>query len=51
VLMTIDFQVDETRGRELDSFMNELRLVHLRNAAYSWQLFADPARPTTSMLR
>jgi hypothetical protein len=45
VLMTIDFQVDETRGRELDGFMNELRLIHLRNGAYSWQLFADPARP------
>jgi MFS family permease len=45
VLMTIDFQVDETRGRELDSFMNELRLIHLRNGAYSWQLFADPTRP------
>jgi MFS family permease len=45
VLMTIDIQLDETRGRELDSFMNELRLIHLRNGAYSWQLFADPARP------
>jgi Transmembrane secretion effector len=45
VLMTIDFQVDETRGRELDSFVNELRLIHLRNGAYSWQLFADPAQP------
>jgi MFS family permease len=45
VLMTIDFQVDETRGRELDSFISELRLIHLRNGAYSWQLFADPARP------
>jgi Transmembrane secretion effector len=45
VLITIDFQVDETRGCELDSFMNELRLIRLRNGAYSWQLFADPARP------
>ena len=46
VLITIDFEVDETRGRELDSFINELRLLHLRNGAYSWQLYADPARPT-----
>jgi MFS family permease len=45
VLTTIDFQLDETRGRELDGFMNEIRLIHLRNGAYSWQLFADPARP------
>jgi hypothetical protein len=46
VLITIDFEVDETRGGELDSFINELRLLHLRNGAYSWQLYADPARPT-----
>ena len=45
VLIAIDFEVDETRGRELDALMNELRLIHLRNGAYSWQLFADPARP------
>jgi hypothetical protein len=24
--------------------MNELRLIHLRNGAYSWELFADPTR-------
>jgi MFS family permease len=46
VLVTIDFELDETRERELDSFINELRLIHLRNGAYSWQLFADPARPS-----
>jgi hypothetical protein len=51
VLITIDFQVDETRGREFDGFMNELRLIHLRNGAYSWQLFADLPDPTTSMSR
>ncbi len=45
VLITIDFQVDEPRGREIDSFISVLRLIHLRNGAYSWQLFADPARP------
>jgi MFS family permease len=45
VLITIDFQVDEARAHELDGFINELRLIHLRNGAYSWQLFEDPARP------
>jgi len=45
VLITIDFQVDEPRGREIDSLISVLRLIHLRNGAYSWQLFADPARP------
>jgi MFS family permease len=45
VLITVDLQMDETRGRELNSFIKELRLVHLRNGAYSWQLFADPTHP------
>jgi MFS family permease len=46
VLITIDVQLDETRGSELDGFINELRLIHLRNGAYSWQIFADPSRPS-----
>jgi MFS family permease len=45
VLITIDFQVDEARAHELDGSISELRLIHLRNGAYSWQLFEDPARP------
>jgi transmembrane secretion effector len=45
VLIAIDVQLDETRGLELNSFVNELRLIYLRNGAYSWQLFADPTRP------
>ena len=44
VLITIDVQLDESRGPELDAFVNELRLIYLRNGAYSWQLFADPTR-------
>jgi hypothetical protein len=44
VLITIDVQLDESRGPELDAFVNELRLIYLRNGAYSWQLFADATR-------
>jgi len=44
VLITIDVQLGATGGPELDSFVNELRLIYLRNGAYSWQLFADPTR-------
>ena len=44
-LFPSDVQLDESRGRELDAFINELRLIHLRNGAYSWQVFADQARP------
>jgi len=45
VLITIDVQLDKTRGPELRTFVNELRLIYLRNGAYSWQLFTDPAQP------
>jgi MFS family permease len=45
VLITIDVQLDETRGPDRDTFVEELRLIYLRNGAYSWQLFADPTRP------
>jgi hypothetical protein len=27
--------------------MREVRLIHLRNGAYSWQLFEDPSRLNT----
>ena len=45
VLVTIDLQLDEKRECEFENFMEELRLIHLRNGAYSWQLFRDPAQP------
>jgi hypothetical protein len=44
LLITIDVQLDESRGAELDAFVNKLRLIYLRNGAYSWQLFADATR-------
>ena len=44
MLITIDVQLDESQGLELDAFVNELRLIYLRNGAYSWQVFADPTR-------
>ena len=44
VLIKIDVHLDATRGSEIGELMNELRLIHLRNGAYSWQLFADPTR-------
>ena len=47
MLITIDVQLDDALGPELDTFVNELRLIYLRNGreAYSWQLFTDPAQP------
>jgi MFS family permease len=44
VLVTIEFQLDRSRGSKFVDLMREVRLIHLRNGAYSWQLFEDPAR-------
>src|SRR6202035_1462796 len=44
VLVTVEFQVDRSRGSKFVELMREVRLIHLRNGAYSWQLFEDPSR-------
>jgi len=44
VLVTVEFQLDRSRGSKFVSLMREVRLIHLRNGAYSWQLFEDPSR-------
>jgi MFS family permease len=44
VLVTIEFQLDRSRGAQFVELMREVRLIHLRNGAYSWQLFEDPTR-------
>ena len=47
VLVTIEFQLDRSRGSKFVDLMREVRLIHLRNGAYSWQLFEDPSRHNT----
>ncbi len=47
VLVTLEFQVDRSRGSKFVDLMREVRLIHLRNGAYSWQLFEDPSRLNT----
>jgi MFS family permease len=47
VLVTVEFQVDRSRGSKFVGLMREVRLIHLRNGAYSWQLFEDPSRLNT----
>ena len=44
VLVTMEFQLDRSRGSKFVDLMREVRLIHLRNGAYSWQLFEDPSR-------
>jgi MFS family permease len=47
VLVTVEFQLDRSRGSEFVDLMREVRLIHLRSGAYSWQLFEDPSRLNT----
>jgi MFS family permease len=47
VLVTIEFELDRARGSKFVDLMREVRLIHLRNGAYSWQLFEDPTRLNT----
>jgi MFS family permease len=47
VLVTVEYQVDRSRGSKFVQLMREVRLIHLRNGAYSWQLFEDPSRLNT----
>jgi hypothetical protein len=45
VLISIEFQVDCAQGRQFIENMREVRLIHLRNGAYSWRLHEDLTRP------
>jgi len=47
VLLTVEFQLDRARGSKFVDLMSEVRLIHLRSGAYSWQLFEDPSRHNT----
>ncbi len=47
VTITLEFEVDRTRGSEFMELMRQVRLVHLRNGAYSWRLHEDLARHNT----
>ncbi|MBV8901642.1 MAG: MFS transporter [Verrucomicrobia bacterium] len=47
VIITYQFEVDWNRGTEFMVLMREVRLIHLRNGAYSWGLHEDLMRPNT----
>jgi hypothetical protein len=48
--ITVEFKVDCAHGREFVNLMREVRLIHLRNGAYNWQLNEDITRPNTFCL-
>ena len=47
VSIHIDFEVDRTHGKEFLDTIREVRLIHLRNGAFSWRLDEDLGRPNT----
>ncbi len=48
--ITVEFKIDCARGSEFLSLMREVRLIHLRNGAYSWRLHEDLTRSNTFRL-
>jgi hypothetical protein len=46
----VEFKVDCAHGREFMDLMREVRLIHLRNGAYSWRLHEDLTRPNSFRL-
>jgi Transmembrane secretion effector len=45
VLVTEEFELN--RSGQFVELMRQVRLIYLRNGAYSWQLFEDPSRHNT----
>jgi len=47
IVIHYDIEVDRTRGREFLETMKHVRMVYLRNGAFSWQLHEDLGRYNT----
>ena len=47
VAIVYEFQVDRSRGSEFVQLAREVRLIHLRNGAFSWRLYEDLERFNT----
>ncbi|HWC19866.1 MAG TPA: MFS transporter, partial [Terriglobales bacterium] len=47
VAIMIDVEVDRTLGRETLDTLREVRMIYLRNGAFSWRLHEDLGRPNT----
>jgi MFS family permease len=47
VAVMIDVEVHGTFGREVLEVLRDVRLIHLRNGAFSWRLHEDLGRPNT----
>ena len=47
VAVMIDVEIDHTLGRDVLDVLREVRLINLRNGAFSWRLHEDLGRPNT----
>jgi MFS family permease len=47
VAIMIDVEIDRTRGKGMLEILREVRLIHLRNGAFSWRLHEDLGRPNS----
>jgi MFS family permease len=47
ISVTMEFEVDHSSGREFLKRLREVRLIHLRNGAFSWRLHEDLDRVNT----
>jgi MFS family permease len=47
IAIMFDVEVDRQRGRQLPDILREVRLIYLRNGAFSWRLYEDLGRPNT----
>jgi Transmembrane secretion effector len=50
VSICVEFNVERGRTQEFLKHMKEVRLIHLRNGAYRWQLSKDLTSPSTYRL-
>ncbi len=50
ILISVEFQVDCAKGKDFIEIMREVRLIHLRNGAYSWRLHEALTCPNTFRL-
>jgi MFS family permease len=50
VSISLEFNVERPRVGEFLNMMREVRLIHLRNGVYRWQLHEDLTRPDTYRL-
>ena len=47
VAVMIDVEIHHTLGREMLDILREVRLINLRNGAFSWRLHEDLSRPNS----